>query len=181
MLDAQGIELAIHLHGTVQEALGLLVAHALVHLGVFLDQRVLAVWQEGAAAGGVHGHFVGIRVAFEHRDLPGREFVGILVDVFRGDGKQLVVVGEWIHQTLADLVTLGEFLDPARPRRNGTLGIAGALGAHGRQGIAAQLRRLFRGDFRQYRPGHQNRKQRASGIQFTYRHAYNSIYSMLSV
>ncbi len=132
----------------------------------FLDQRVLGFGQACAAARRVDRHLVGIGITPEHGDLPGRQFVRVLVDVVSRDGKQWLVVAEGIHQALARCVSGRQLLVTALPARDAAVCVAGALRTHGRQFFAAEACGLLRADLGQSQVAtHAEQRRQADGDQ----------------
>ena len=141
-----------------------------------LDQRVFRVGQVGAAAGGIYRHLVGVGVAPKQRHLPRRELVSVLIDIRRGDGKQHFVICEGVHQTLTRDVACRQLGDPTLPGRDAAIGIAGALGAHGGQFVAAQASGLFRADLCQRQAAAQAQQGRKAGGHQCLVHAITPCY-----
>ncbi|MNL43419.1 hypothetical protein D3C87_1659310 [compost metagenome] len=98
--------------------------------------------------------FVGFGVALEHRDLPVRQLVLVLVDGGRGNDEQRLFLAERIGQETLAVHRTGIFRNTTGPRRNRAVSIAGLLGTERRE-RGAELA----GFFRRYRGHHVDGQQ----------------------
>ncbi len=122
--------------------------------GGVLDGVVIDPLRRRAGATGlVDRHLVGFRVGLEHGDLTRRQVGLVLAQVGRGDGEQRLVFRERVDVMLARAGVTGRCLgDTTGPGRDGAGGIAGFLGAEGRQGVA-EFGSFLRGNGSQCRAG----------------------------
>ncbi len=85
-----------------------------------------ALWRSDTAVRRVNVHLVRW-ISFEHRLLADGQFVGVLIHVCRGNGKQYFVTGIWVRMMHALFVSSRRCGDATVPGRDGAVGIAGFL------------------------------------------------------
>ncbi|MNG01369.1 hypothetical protein D3C84_843460 [compost metagenome] len=112
---------------------------------------------------GVDRDLVAVRVALEHRQLAGCEFVFVLLGVGGGDGEQRLFIGERVSEKTPAVHGCRTGFKATVPGRNAAVGVAFFLCAQGRQG-GAQLRRFLFADGGQDVAGQQGERQRADGV-----------------
>ncbi|MNP23179.1 hypothetical protein D3C76_1158790 [compost metagenome] len=131
--------------------------------GAGADRLVHLVRQGRGAMARVDRNLVGVRVALEHRQLAGCEFVFVLLGVGGGDGEQRFFIGERVSEKTSAVHGCRTGFKATVPGRNAAVGVAFFLCAQGRQG-GAQLRRFLFADGGQDVAGQQGERQRADGV-----------------
>ncbi|MNJ56818.1 hypothetical protein D3C77_523820 [compost metagenome] len=87
----------------------------------------------------VHRYLVSLRVALQHRQLPGGQLVLILRGVLRSDGKQRLFVCKRVGQKALAVHCAGVGGQPTGPGRDRAIGVPGFFGAQGGQAGAEFL------------------------------------------
>ncbi|MNQ79778.1 hypothetical protein D3C85_947310 [compost metagenome] len=124
----------------------------------------------GGALGLVHRNLVAVRVALEHRQLPGGELVLVLRDVGGRDHELWFFAFERVAEKVI-LHRRGTGFKATGPGGNGAAGIAGLFTTKGRQ-RGAQLRRFLRGNGGHHAGGNQGQGQCAGFDQSAGFHFY---------
>jgi len=122
-------------HGGFEVFQTVAAGHQIGMGGVLLDGGEHISRHGSAAMGRVDRHLEGFRVTLEHRVLPRRQLVFVLLDVLRGDDELRLFIGVRVGQesTGIDGTGVGRH---RRPFRDGPRCVTGHFGAHRGQGRA---------------------------------------------